>query len=271
MVSNAPATETTHTPPRIRAVILFNQVIMSMNHTSHQESYFSPETTGLSFDLWLTLIRSDGTAFKSARSSAFGRLLAPDMDADRFDEIVRAEDRLADRVVEANGSNLDFNDRLNRIASSVGAVIPTEKQSRDLYDRQVELLEQFPPVLVHRQIPEALDSLASQYDLNITSNTGLIHGPETRRILANMGIDQYFSNMIFSDEVGYSKPSPIIFNSLLDHLGVPANQVAHIGDNWQIDVEGARANGLQAIFADRPEIVPEMAGLLGAEHDRSAS
>ena len=53
--------------------------------------------------------------------------------------------------------------------------------------------------------------------------------------------------VLISREVGFNKPSPVIFEEALRKLGLPAQSVLHIGDSRSEDLDGARAAGLQGL------------------------
>ena len=78
-----------------------------------------------------------------------------------------------------------------------------------------------------------------------------------RRQLERHGLLDYFDHWSFSDEVGWYKPAPQIFEHALAGLGVtePA-RAAHVGDLRRTDVAGARAHGLLSVRYSRPQRRP---------------
>ncbi len=48
--------------------------------------------------------------------------------------------------------------------------------------------------------------------------------------------------------VGHKKPSPEFFDYILKDLGLTTGQVIMVGDNYEIDVLGANASGIRAIW-----------------------
>jgi putative hydrolase of the HAD superfamily len=52
--------------------------------------------------------------------------------------------------------------------------------------------------------------------------------------------------VITSCEVGRAKPDPGIFLEAARRLDVAPSEVLHVGDRWELDVEGARRAGLGA-------------------------
>lgn len=70
-------------------------------------------------------------------------------------------------------------------------------------------------------------------------------------LLEGLEIAGYFESIVFSADVGSAKPFPAIFQRALQELSLPAQEVVHIGDRLQEDVEGARGVGLQSIHLTR--------------------
>ena len=66
-------------------------------------------------------------------------------------------------------------------------------------------------------------------------------------ILAGLKLRKYLEVVLLSREVGFNKPSPVIFEEALRKLGLPAQSVLHIGDSRSEDLDGARAAGLQGL------------------------
>ena len=105
-----------------------------------------------------------------------------------------------------------------------------------------------PPVLCPGAA-EAVRGLAARgVALAVVSNTGRTPGAVLRRYLEREGLLGHFRALSFSDEVGARKPDAEIFRRALDKLGpLGPGEVAHIGDNPDADVDGARALGLRAL------------------------
>ena len=58
---------------------------------------------------------------------------------------------------------------------------------------------------------------------------------------------KYLEIVLVSREVGFNKPSPVIFEEALRKLGLPPASVLHVGDSRREDVDGARAAGIQGL------------------------
>lgn len=70
-------------------------------------------------------------------------------------------------------------------------------------------------------------------------------------ILADLGLDAVLQIVVTSREVGYSKPQPEIFQAALRQGGVPASVAAYIGDQYSIDMLGAKNAAIKGILLDR--------------------
>lgn len=89
----------------------------------------------------------------------------------------------------------------------------------------------------------ALDALASQgVNLGIISNWD----ERLRPLLEQLGLAKYFEAVIISCEVGFTKPSPVIFEVAARKLGLAPEFILHVGDSMESDVAGARSAGFQA-------------------------
>ncbi|MBV9328545.1 MAG: HAD family hydrolase [Chloroflexi bacterium] len=72
-----------------------------------------------------------------------------------------------------------------------------------------------------------------------------------RDVLRSFGIEQQFSAVVISGELGVAKPDPAIFAVAIDKLGVKPEHVWHVGDSLEKDVIGAKAAGLTAVWLNR--------------------
>ena len=65
------------------------------------------------------------------------------------------------------------------------------------------------------------------------------------------GLDAYLETVVISQDVGVTKPNPIIFQAALEKSGLAAKEVLYIGDQYQVDYIGAMNVGLNPILLDR--------------------
>ena len=101
---------------------------------------------------------------------------------------------------------------------------------------------------IYDDVLPALDELATRgIRLAIISNWDERLHP----LLERLKLHGFFEAVIVSCEVGFTKPSPVIFELALRKLGLPAGAVLHVGDSRREDAEGARAAGLRALHLNR--------------------
>ena len=78
-------------------------------------------------------------------------------------------------------------------------------------------------------------------------------------LLDKLGISQYLGVVLTSKDVGVTKPEPRIFHEAVRRAGVMVADVLYVGDQYEIDVLGARGAGLKALLLDRNDNYREVA------------
>ena len=73
-----------------------------------------------------------------------------------------------------------------------------------------------------------------------------------------LGLEHYLDFVVTSQEAGADKPKPPIFLAALDRAGVKAFEALHVGDQYQLDVEGAKGVGINPILIDRYDLYLEI-------------
>lgn len=92
---------------------------------------------------------------------------------------------------------------------------------------------------------ETLSYLKEKYPMAIITN-GFPEAQYPKMSAASL--NQYFDEIVISQEVGYRKPEKEIFDLSLRRLNARAETSVMIGDNPKTDIRGARDAGLQTIF-----------------------
>ena len=77
-------------------------------------------------------------------------------------------------------------------------------------------------------------------------------------ICNKLGLEPHIDFTITSGEVGVDKPNPLIFLAALEQAGVNAAETIHVGDQYKVDVIGARGVGIAPILMDRYNLHPEV-------------
>lgn len=92
---------------------------------------------------------------------------------------------------------------------------------------------------------ELLDYLKPKYHLHLITN-GFQEVQHTK--LGGSGMEPYFETLTVSEEVGVKKPNPEIFLFALKKVGATAQESLMIGDEMAVDIDGARAAGIDQLF-----------------------
>jgi putative hydrolase of the HAD superfamily len=94
-------------------------------------------------------------------------------------------------------------------------------------------------------VPEVLAYLHTKYEMAIVTN-GFAEVQHTK--IATCGLEKFFKRIFISEEVGYAKPHPRIFQAAVTAFNATKQQTIMIGDNWYNDIDGARRYGIDQVF-----------------------
>ena len=92
---------------------------------------------------------------------------------------------------------------------------------------------------------ELLEYLKPKYHLHLITN-GFQEVQHTK--LSGSGMEPYFETLTVSEEVGVKKPNPEIFQYALKKACATPEESLMIGDEMAVDIDGARAAGIDQIF-----------------------
>jgi putative hydrolase of the HAD superfamily len=88
-------------------------------------------------------------------------------------------------------------------------------------------------------------------ELNLKYTVGIITNGEEKLQRAkfdHLGFEPPVQHLVISEVVGFEKPDRRIFEHALDSAGMEASASVFIGDRLDVDVAGAKAAGMQAIW-----------------------
>jgi YjjG family noncanonical pyrimidine nucleotidase len=95
---------------------------------------------------------------------------------------------------------------------------------------------------------EVCEMLSKDYKLVAVTN-GIKDVQENR--MRRSGLLKYFEEVIISEDVGYSKPNPKIFEIAMQKIGhIDKNTVLMIGDSLKVDIQGAHAAGFDTCWVN---------------------
>ena len=102
---------------------------------------------------------------------------------------------------------------------------------------------------------EALAEVAARHPVGLLTN-----GPSDiqRLKLVQAGLADAFGVVAISGEIGVGKPTPRVFEVVLERLGAVAANSVMVGDSWERDIEGALGAGMTAVWIADGRRPPEL-------------
>ncbi len=218
----------------------------------------TPHYLHYSFDLWLTLIKSN-PAFKPARSRYFHQHF--NRQGKSLEEVIaafRRIDLLGNSINECVGKNLEAEEMYLMVIHELnGESLPLREVDLPALNSAMEaLVLEHHPILYSADVCDVLAQLQQRpgVTMNLLSNTGFIKGETLRKVLAKLLLDRFFCFQLYSDEVRLSKPAPAFFDMVVEgaekYRGevLQRQQILHIGDNAFTDLAGAQKAGMAALL-----------------------
>jgi len=106
-------------------------------------------------------------------------------------------------------------------------------------DFKMVLYDDVAPTLTHLKELGLILGLISNVDRDITP------------LYQELGLSAWLQVVVTSQEVGFNKPHPRIFQEALKQAGVKPSEAIYVGDQHQFDVVGANGAGMRGILLDR--------------------
>ncbi len=216
----------------------------------------------ISFDLWLTLIKSHPLFKKKRAEYIHSRFNPKGLTVEQIDSLIRKLDKVFDWHNEHTGQKLAARTMYNTILQFTHNDFNVE-MGEEITQYSDQLFLEYLPELLNDNIIPMLSNLRERgYTLNLSSNTGFIEGHTLQKALEQLNMLHYFSFCIYSDQVGASKPSASFFQEVYKKVNVAKDEVLHIGDNPITDYKGALAFGFRALLINNNyslnDIEPEL-------------
>ncbi len=121
----------------------------------------------------------------------------------------------------------------------------------DLPQRLAEThMEHFGAALEIRSKSHQLLEWALQAGYRLAMISNFDYSPTLYACLERYGVRNMFEVIVVSDELGWRKPHPRIFEQTLKRLEITPDDALFIGDRLDIDVDGAEASGLDSVWID---------------------
>ncbi|MFX1314981.1 MAG: HAD family hydrolase [Promethearchaeota archaeon] len=202
----------------------------------------------ITFDLWNTLFINK--FYSDERISYFiefldGRKNIPSII--KVKEAFNYAFHLPEREFESiNFRHIYTKDRISKMLEFLKIDL-TKPDKHKIKQEFEEIMLKDPPSL-KKGVKKTLQKLAPIYKVGLISNTGITPGYVIKKVLKKYQILQYFQLTLFSDETGFYKPSPMMFEMALEKLKCKPHNAIHIGDILETDIKGAKESRMLAIW-----------------------
>lgn len=104
-------------------------------------------------------------------------------------------------------------------------------------------------------VPVALEQLKKRsFVIVLISNLP----QDMKPLLEKLGLLGLLDHVVNPTEAGAEKPDPRIFQYALAKAKVSSSEAVHVGDQYHVDIEGARSAGIEPILIDRYDMQPEV-------------
>jgi putative hydrolase of the HAD superfamily len=210
----------------------------------------------VSFDLWLTLIKSN-PVFKQKRDELLKTYFQIPHPIEVISAKVRMWDLRFNAINEASGKNIDSDELVLLILAELDCDLRniTPGVLEEYYTVMEELFFRFHPVLYEEKLIGYLQQLCDKgITLSLLSNTGFIKGSTLTKLLELLEIGPLLKFQIYSDEVHFSKPAKEMYQLVVDHIksfkSIETSSILHIGDNQNADFYGAKKQGMQSALVN---------------------
>jgi putative hydrolase of the HAD superfamily len=157
-----------------------------------------------------------------------------------------------------------LNQKFKRIWSTLQHFNYTREEWKGLVDRVFEEAAELPSQTffealyarfadpeawrIYEDVQPALEELSARgVPMGLISNWDERLHP----LLRSLRLHDYFRAITVSCEVGYTKPAHQIFDVAAARLGIAKERILHVGDNRELDIDGARLAGFQALRLQR--------------------
>lgn len=218
-------------------------------------------TSAVLFDLFDTLVLLDRSRLPEvrvngkARRTTAGHLhrvfqpFAPGLSLEDFVDALFWSWQEAERIRGESHREVTAPERFGMMFGHLGlggGMVPPEALEVLLATHMRELSK---AVVFPGHHADLLRSLKKRHRLAVVSNFD--YTPMARHVLEREGVADLFETVVVSDEVGWRKPKPVIFELALRRMGTAPGDALFVGDRADIDVAGAQAVGMAAAWINR--------------------
>ncbi len=201
------------------------------------------------FDNWNTLVQAPNLMKRGSSAKIFHSYLTSQGLSVPYDKFVEAYVIVSRRQIqEADDKGfleLDYEGRLRTVFTQFSL----EDVANLASGAWRSYLDEWPRQTVF--FPETrgvLEQLKGRYKMGVITN--YMHGPTCRVVFNKLGYGELFDSLIVSAEVGFRKPSKVIFERALKETGSDPSGSVMVGDMYQADIVGANMMGMRSVLVD---------------------
>jgi putative hydrolase of the HAD superfamily len=202
---------------------------------------------GIGFDLFGTLVLQEGFSFEQCIDALYTSLLSSSFRLEK-ETFVQAYRQVNRRLMDQ--ATADGRETHNRLW--VAGALQAFGHAVEPEDARVEqaVKAYFDPFIQSCQLipdtAEMLERLAGRYRLGLVSN--FTYPPAVEQILARVGLERFFDEILISGRLGIRKPHPAVFAELTRRLDLAPAEIVFVGDELQADIVGAQKAGMRTVW-----------------------
>ena len=218
------------------------------------------------FDWAYTLVNLEGEDPRSAFGKVYDLLQEKEFALPEFEEMYRTlNEDFIKKIAESRETNREIcfenvlDSHLARYNIALNGIISLQEILRVYYKDIYSSRKVFSDVIPTLQALK--DANVRMGIVSNTTNPGFMKDYEKTL----MGMDPFFEFSVYSSEVTWRKPHAKIFQEAMQRLGLDGGDILFIGDDLRMDVAGAQAVGMSAVWLNRDNdsqfggIVPDYA------------
>ena len=197
------------------------------------------------FDLVGTLCRAqtheDDCIFEMCSELKRNNLKLPDKFLDAYNRTALKYMEIRKRTLREVNNRVWISEALDSLGFRLSQEDEVVRRAADAY---------FRPYVEKVQVPSYVVPILS--DISRSCRIGLVtnftYAPAVRSILEKNNLTRLFDSIVISDDMGWRKPHPKIFQRFLSDVSVQPADAIFVGDDPRYDFEGAQTLGMSTIL-----------------------